>query len=102
LLTTAAQAAAFRQRKASPSRPVTCGAKLLGANSQRETAMTQQQWKVGPVAPATQGFSISVQNAHGKPLLTLVFATQDETEQAEDAMRDAIENAVYVVGHDGD
>jgi hypothetical protein len=45
------------------------------------------------------GYSSSIQDARGAPLITIVYATEAESQQAEDAVRKAIENAVEVSAH---
>lgn len=67
--------------------------------------MAQLRWKVGATqrviysSAGRHGYGFSVQNFHGAPLLDIVFATEAESMAAEVAVRQAIENAVDIMGH---
>ena len=67
--------------------------------------MAQLRWKVGATQPVLysgagrHGYGFSVQNFHGAPLLDITFATEAEAKEAEAAVRQAIENAVDLMGH---
>ena len=69
--------------------------------------MANSRWKVGNTQPTTYsaaqryGYSFAVQNIHGAPLLNVTFATKEESERAEAAVRKAIENAVDIMGYSG-
>ena len=60
------------------------------------------RWKVGATQPArygpsgTYGFSFSVQDSHGAPLLTLSYASEAEATRQEEAVRKAVEAAADV------
>jgi hypothetical protein len=64
--------------------------------------MTTGPWKVGTTQSTSYGVGqrfghgLSVQDARGMPLVTIVYATEEESKQAESAVRKAIENAVHV------
>lgn len=66
-----------------------------------------RRWKVGQTQPTTYGasqrygFSFSVQNFQGAPLLNVTYATREECEEAEAAMRKALANAVDIMGYSG-
>ena len=69
--------------------------------------MADARWKVGNTRPTTYGasqrygYSFAIQNFHGAPLLNVTFATKEDSEQAEAAVRKAIENAVDIMGYSG-
>jgi hypothetical protein len=69
--------------------------------------MPDARWKVGKTQPTTYGasqsygYSFAIQNFHGAPLLNVTFATKEESEKAEAAVRKAIENAVDIMGYSG-
>jgi hypothetical protein len=69
--------------------------------------MADARWKVGSTQPTTYsaslryGYSFAIQNFRGAPLLNVTFATKEESEQAEAAVRKAIENAVDIMGYNG-
>jgi hypothetical protein len=69
--------------------------------------MTDKRWKVG-VTQATfygsaqrHGYSFSIQTFHGAPLINITYETREECEQAEAAVRKAIETAVDIIGYNG-
>ena len=57
------------------------------------------RWKVGATEPAqygpslTHGFSFSIQDNHGTPLLTLSYTSEAEARRHEEAVRRAVEAA---------
>jgi hypothetical protein len=59
-------------------------------------------WKVGKTAATMFGIGgrlghgFSIQDARGAPLVTISYATHEESEEAEAAVRKAIENAVDI------
>ena len=58
--------------------------------------------RIAPRSTAIEyGYGFSIQNAHGAPLLNITYATEAEAEQAEEAIRQAIENAVDIVSNHG-
>ncbi len=69
--------------------------------------MADARWKVGETQPTTYGasrrygFSFSIQTFRGAPLVTIAYETKEECEQAEAAVRKAIEKAVDIVGYNG-
>jgi hypothetical protein len=60
------------------------------------------RWKVGAIQATeygpsrTYGFSFSVQDSHGAPLLTLSYVSEAEAEQAKEGVRKAVEAAADV------
>lgn len=69
--------------------------------------MTQARWKVGITQPILyspaqrRGYGFSILNFHGAPLLSISYATEEESKHAEEAMRKAIENAADIMGYSG-
>jgi len=61
------------------------------------------QWRIGATQPTTyspsqkHGFGFSIQNFRGAPLLNIAYATKEESERAEAAVRKALEHAVDVM-----
>jgi len=69
--------------------------------------MTQVRWKVGVTQQTMygpgqrHGYGFLIQNAHGAPLLSITYATKEESERAEAVVRSAIANAVDIMGYAG-
>ncbi len=69
--------------------------------------MSDTQWKVGSTRPTSYGaaqrygYGFAIQNFRGAPLLNITFATKEESQRAETAIRKATEDAVDIVGHNG-
>ena len=64
------------------------------------TSKQSARWNVGKTQPVTdafqQGYGFSILNAHGAPLLTITYATETKSQQAEEAVRTAIAHAVSI------
>jgi hypothetical protein len=62
-----------------------------------------EQWKIGRTqsvtygpGPAGKGYGFSIQDQHGRPLLSIAFDTKEDAEEAEAAVRVALAKAVHI------
>jgi hypothetical protein len=64
-----------------------------------------EQWKIGRTQSVTygsgpagegSGYGFSIQNRHGVPLLSIAFATEEDSKEAEAAVHAALVKAVYI------
>jgi len=59
-------------------------------------------WKVGKTqrtmsgVGGRHGFSFSIQDGRGAPIVTISYATEEQSKEAEAVVRKAIENAVNI------
>ena len=63
-----------------------------------------EQWQVGPTQSVrygppsnwNHGYGFSIQNQRGGPILSIAFATEVDSKEAEAAVRKALEKAVHI------
>jgi len=60
------------------------------------------EWTVGPVQDTQHGNlsgkSFSINNRYGAPVVTFVYRTDEEAEEARDLVDQALQNVIFVAG----
>jgi hypothetical protein len=56
---------------------------------------------IGTTMPTTGGYGFAIRNTHKGPITTIEFATREEAERAEAAVRAALKDAIAVTDTTG-